>query len=408
MKRPVALPAILLAVFRLVNSFSIDEGQEIVADISPPDPSLFSLPCDDIASVCFSPDARICDLKCRNNESKEECRTRRNCDGLPTDAAVKTCRKECKAASAKSCRDDCMNQKLSECDKGECEDVANERNRISSQGEDCEDTFRILCVELYRTNCDNQCKSFQDVEGRVSCQEICEGKAVDICRPRMKACERQKSLNRADPTDAVEASPCEERSPSAPLDCFCDFEFSRIGYSTATRLTFEAWCVAGTGAEEQCGLYKCPECAPFDRQDCFSVGSSGGYAGLYEQACPPSGSSCQDRSDQDQPIDEALWCQNGPDSTPCGPYFGIDCVPNHVYHPAQCEYQDGAPVETYECPAPREGCDECDQEYVECYVGSTSCFYCSLDCVPTGDFPIEGFGDFVQGRCDELIPVSTR
>ena len=487
MQRPVTFQkaAILFAVLRLVNSFSIDGGQDIV-DISSPDPSLLSLPCDDIASVCFSPDARICDLKCRNNESKEECRTRRNCDGLPTDSAVKTCRKECKAASAKSCRDDCMNQKLSECDRSECEDVANERNRISLQGEDCEDTFRILCVELYRTNCDNQCKSFQDVEGRVNCQEICEGNAVDICRPRMEACERQKSLNRAEPTEAitptsspVEAGPCrpgftgltgtqkckganvcrdgnyitsidcpkgslfdvnvqqcvpwyrnfvcggivpdknknkaeenegacEERSPPAPLDCFCDYEVSRIGYSTATRLTFEAWCVAGTGAEEQCGLYKCPECAPFERQDCFSVGSSGGYAGLYEQACPPSGSSCQDGSDQDQPIDEALWCQNGPDSTPCGPYFGIDCIPSHVYHPAQCEYQDGRAVETYECPAPREGCDECDQEYVECYVGSTSCSYCSLDCVPTGDFPIEGFGEFVQGRCDELIPVGIR
>lgn len=374
---------------------------EILAPDISADPPQFSLPCDEIASICFNPDSRICDLKCKNHEPKEDCRARRGCDNLPTMKEIKKCRQDCKLSSPKTCRDDCMSQQLSECNQSECEDIVSERNRISPGGETCEETFR-LCLETYRQFCTKQCtdEAFPSPDEWVPCEEVCEANADDICRPKMEECQ----INRVnDPAEVEAVSPCEERSPPAPDNCFCDYEFSRIGYSTATRLTFEAWCVAGTGADERCGLYKCPECAPFDRSSCFSVGSSGGYAGLYEQACPPS--TCD--SGLDQPMEGALWCQNGPDSTPCGPYFGIDCIPRHVYHPAQCEYEDGtSALQDYSCPAPRQGCDECDHpDHAECYVGSKKCSYCSLDCVPTGDFPVNGFGDFIQGRCDELIPV---
>ena len=135
------------------------EVPEIVAPETPSDPSLFSLPCDEIASVCFKPDARICDLKCNQRESKEACRARRGCDNILsmdqtkelgkenrlTVDEFKECRRDCKLSSPETCKDDCMSQELDECDRSECENIVTEANRLSPEGVSCKDTFR-LCV----------------------------------------------------------------------------------------------------------------------------------------------------------------------------------------------------------------------------------------------------------------------
>ena len=130
-----------------------------------------ALPCEDIAAACATPDESICDLKCVNQDENRE-------------------------DSTTSCREDCMNQPaLGDCNRSECDDAALEVNRLSLEGQQCTDTFDILCVQLYRQNCASaHCTrdSFPGVEERVGCQEICESRAADVCDRRREACERQR------------------------------------------------------------------------------------------------------------------------------------------------------------------------------------------------------------------------
>lgn len=74
----------------------------ILAPDIPADPPQFSLPCDEIATICFNPDSRICDLKCKNHEPKDDCRARRDCDNLASMKEIKECRQACKLSSPKN------------------------------------------------------------------------------------------------------------------------------------------------------------------------------------------------------------------------------------------------------------------------------------------------------------------
>jgi len=366
-----------------------------------------AFPCREISAIACQPShsERFCQSLCENKESKIACRETMKCDDQPTKQQIRACNRECKEASPRTCRIKCMSEYqdiLCRRNQRECWELAESRNKLSEQGLNCGETYE-LCKDVYMNSCvESRCLDISSEQSE--CEGMCERESHIVCKPGKRACKRTRAINlivrRGDVDE--EANSCTQWEN--PKDCFCDYEANRIDYSTATRKSFEAWCITPSG--DTCGFYKCPECAAFGipPENCFIIGSVRRGGGLYQQQCPPG--PCDGDGDA-QELDESkmVWCSNGPDSIPCL-YQSKACIPDHVFHPAECKFGDSASIIKYECPKPKDRCNDCSRAKAVCYTGTTECFYCSWDCIPTGSWPDSGFGEDKNLFCDEVpMPV---